>query len=169
MPEAPLAYFITFRCHGTWLPGDSRGFTNRGDGYDTPYNEPNRGLAGEARSRMRDAPILLDPAQRALTERTIAEACTFREWTLLAVNARTNHVHLVVTAPDKPERVMNVLKSRCTRMLREAALIAVATQPWSRHGSTVYLWDEQQVARACDYVVHGQDKDVAVGPQLDGP
>ncbi len=111
---------------------------------------------------MRTVPTSLNERQRSSVERTIEESCAFRRWALLAVNARTDHVHRVVTAPEKPERVINVLKSRCTPELW-AALIDMAASPGSRHGSTVYLWDEQQVSGACDYVVHGKDKAASTG------
>src|SRR6185437_3218042 len=33
VPDEPLAYFLTFRCNGTWLPGDSRGYFSIGSQY----------------------------------------------------------------------------------------------------------------------------------------
>jgi len=39
--DTPLAYLITFRCHGTWLPGDERGSVDRfHNRYKSPYIEP---------------------------------------------------------------------------------------------------------------------------------
>jgi REP element-mobilizing transposase RayT len=107
---------------------------------------------------MTTAPLVLDLTQREAIERAIKEACSFRNWPLRAVNARSNHIHLVVSAAESPERVMNALKARCTRTLRALGLVDPDRQLWSRHGSTVYLWNEQQAQSACDYVVHGQDK-----------
>jgi len=73
-----------------------------------------------------------------------------------AVNARTNHVHSVVGAGHKPEAVMNSFKSYATRKLREAKLISDEVKPWARHGSTPYLWTDDELQRAIDYVINGQ-------------
>jgi hypothetical protein len=39
--DTPLAYLITFRCHGTWLHGDERGSVDRfHNRYKSPCIEP---------------------------------------------------------------------------------------------------------------------------------
>jgi hypothetical protein len=40
--------------------------------------------------------------------------------------------------------------------LRLAALFSVGIQPWVRHGTTIYLWKERDVAKAIEYVMLGQ-------------
>jgi REP element-mobilizing transposase RayT len=53
-------------------------------------------------------------------EDTIHDHCRIRGWHLHAVNCRTNHAHVVVTAPDRdPEEVMDQFKAWCTRRLKE--------------------------------------------------
>jgi hypothetical protein len=43
--EFPLAYFISFRCYGTWLHGDERGSMNRKQNqYGTPRIPTNQRL-----------------------------------------------------------------------------------------------------------------------------
>jgi hypothetical protein len=42
------------------------------------------------------------------------------------------------------------------RRLREANLLSDETKPWARHGSTPYLWTEDDLERAIDYVLNGQ-------------
>jgi REP element-mobilizing transposase RayT len=92
---------------------------------------------------------------------TVRETCQAAGWSLYALNVRTNHVHVVVAAPLAPERVMTSLKAWCTRRLRENQLVAPGARPWTRHGSTRYLWTERDVDGACHYVIHEQ------GPALD--
>jgi REP element-mobilizing transposase RayT len=87
---------------------------------------------------------------------TVGEVCDHRGWPLLAVNARTNHVHVVVSSSSTPEQVMVTLKAWCTRRLREAALVTEVARVWSRHGSTRYLWTEAHVQGAVTYVLEGQ-------------
>ena len=54
--------------------------------------------------------------------------------------------------------MLNSLKRWATRKLRASALLPGDMRPWSRHGSTVYLWTESDVEGAYDYVVFGQDR-----------
>jgi REP element-mobilizing transposase RayT len=86
----------------------------------------------------------------------IREVCDEGKYTLHAVNARSNHVHSVVTASCKPEHVLNSFKSYATRKLREASLLDEGIRPWARHGSTPYLWTEDDLRAAIDYVINGQ-------------
>ena len=65
-------------------------------------------------------------------------------------------MHSVVGAGYKPEAVMNGFKSYATRRLREAKLISDEVKPWARHGSTPYLWTDDELQRAIDYVMNGQ-------------
>jgi REP element-mobilizing transposase RayT len=155
--EVPLAYFITFRCYGSWLPGDKRGTERRHDQPGQPFLPPHRGIAGWAKAKMRQPAFSLDLVQRECVTRAIHGVCSYRGWGLLAVNARSNHVHLVVSGPGTPELMMNTLKVWSTRALHFDGLLAPGVSPWSRHGSTRYLWKERDVESACTYVVEAQD------------
>ncbi|MCH7544687.1 MAG: transposase [Proteobacteria bacterium] len=80
---------------------------------------------------------------------TIEEHCRRRAWELLAVNARSNHVHVVVRFADvAPEKMMGEWKAWCTRRLRESGVMPSAGSVWTRHGSTRYLWKERELAPA---------------------
>jgi len=117
MNETPLAYFLTWTCYGTWLPGDDRGWTK----WHKEIMIPQPRLADWCRGQMAETPIFLDQAQREIVEATIGEHCAIRGWHLHAVNCRSNHCHCVVTAPDyNGEQVRDQLKSWCTRKLKEA-------------------------------------------------
>jgi REP element-mobilizing transposase RayT len=152
----PLAYLITFRSYGTWLHGDDRGSIDRRNynRYGAPTMPANSRIFVEEQDNLRTGAVLLNRRQRAIVEAAIREVCQYRNWVLHAVNARMNHVHSVVSAQRAPEDVMNDFKSYATRRLREAG--ALDARRWARHGSTPYLWTEEQVARAVDYVVNGQ-------------
>lgn len=79
---------------------------------------------------------------------------------LCTPNVRTNHVHVVASAPETPERVMNTLKSWSTRRMVEAGVLPPGTKAWVRHGSTRYLWKPDQLEAACHYVCEGQGTDL---------
>ena len=154
----PLAFLITFRCYGTWLHGDERGSVDRKNfhRFGAPDMPANRKLAADEKHELRHAAITLSRVQRVVVEDAIRTVCEHRKYILRAVNARTNHVHSVVTASCKPEHVMESFKAYATRRLREIGLLGGDIKPWARHGSTPYLWTEEAVEKAIDYVINGQ-------------
>ena len=94
-------YFITWSTYGNWLPGDARGWRKRSAGQQLPRPQ----LEKWCREQMRYDPVLLAEKDRSTVELACQEHCDVREWTLLAVSARSNHVHVVVIASAKPTTV----------------------------------------------------------------
>lgn len=160
--DEPIAYFITFRTHGSWLHGDERGSVNRHHNkFGTPKIRPEPKWHSINTGRLKSKPVVLDARQRASVKKAIRETCKIRGWTLLAINVRTNHVHAVVAAPNRaPGTVLNALKANATRLMRERKTWLLDTSPWVDKGSTRYLWNEKSVIRAVNYVVHGQGDDL---------
>jgi REP element-mobilizing transposase RayT len=155
--EFPLTYLITFRCYGTWLHGDERGSMDRKHNkYRTPKIGLNPGLESSDCGQRKYPTLTLNPKQRNIVEVAVREVCDYRKYILRAINVRTNHVHAVVTAAHKPEPMLNSLKSYTTRALRKSGLLSPTVKPWARHGSTIYLWKEKEVAKAIEYVMLGQ-------------
>ena len=106
---------------------------------------------------LKGQPVTLDASQRQSVEAAIRETCAFRQWHLHAVNARTNHVHTVVSIGlIKPERALTAFKANATRQMRQAGCWRHESSPWTEKGSKRYLWNERSVARAIDYVLYGQ-------------
>ena len=155
--DTPLAYLISFRTHGTWLHGDERGsidrFHNR---YASPYIAANKNWHAFNQHALKTTPLILNAAQRNSVAAAIIETCEIRKWSLLASNVRTNHVHVVMRADTLPGRVLNALKANATRRLRADGLWSKGFTPWADKGSDRWLWTEQSVARAVDYVLYGQ-------------
>ena len=116
----------------------------------------NKKVLDDEENELRNPAVLLNRDQRDAVELAVREVCEYRAYLLHAVNVRTNHVHAVVSAPCKPEHVMDSFKAYATRKLREASLLSRNVRPWARHGSTPYLWTEEQVQRAIDCVINGQ-------------
>ncbi len=155
--EFPLAYLITFRCYGTWLHGDARRSTDRKQNiYGTPRIAANPQLETSDTQQLKHLPITLEARQRQVIEQAVRDVCNFRPFILRAINVRTNHVHTVVTAMREPEPVLNAFKAYSTRALRRSGLLSAEAKPWARHGSTIYLWKERDVAKAVEYVMLGQ-------------
>jgi REP element-mobilizing transposase RayT len=159
-----LAYMITFRCYGTWLHGDERGSVGRRGSniFGEPRIEPNSTLRQIDADHLVGTPFSLGTCERKIVEDAIREVCAIRGYSLFAMNVRTNHAHVVVNNCGKVERMMDSFKAYSTRALRQAGLICKDSKPWSRHGSTRYLWTERHIELAVDYVVNGQGGDLPV-------
>lgn len=151
-------YLITFRCYGTWLHGDERGSVDRRyyNRYGEPRISPNAEQEKREASLLSTPPITLDAEKRVVVDAAIREVCSVRNYRLYALNIRTNHAHVVVSNSDTPERMLTAFKAYATRAMRNKGLIETDEKPWSRHGSTRYLWTEEHIAAAVDYVVNGQ-------------
>ncbi len=156
--DIPLAYLITFRSYGNWLHGDERGSVDRfHNQYKAPLIAPNINWQNHNSRRLRDDAVILNAMQRETIEKAVRETCIIRGWFLQAINARTNHVHTVVSiGVKKPENALNAFKANATRKMREDGFWKSEKSPWADKGSKRYLWNERSVALAIDYVVNGQ-------------
>ena len=158
---APLAYFITFRTYGSWLHGDERGTMDPANAVYGEERLPRDDFRRRAMAAsLKNETPMLTADRRTVVEAAIRKVCETKEWELHALNVRTNHVHVVVSALDKPEQVLRTFKSWATRRLRESGLSGKDDALWSRHGSTVHLWDAKDVEGACAYVIEGQGADL---------
>jgi REP element-mobilizing transposase RayT len=152
----PYGYLITFRAYGTWLHGRQGSvdrFHNLYGRPKLPRNEQRRQYNQRLLTR---PPVKLSSKMRKIIESAVRETCDARKWTLWAFNVRTNHVHIVVTANVKPDRVRNAFKANATRKLREAGYWRSERSPWVRKGSKRYLWTEQDLINAIAYVMYDQ-------------
>ncbi|HEX5702905.1 MAG TPA: transposase [Pyrinomonadaceae bacterium] len=156
--QYPLAYLITVRTFGTWLHGDEPISVDRHglNVYGRRRRPPNETLHAIMLHNMKQDAFLLNDEQRATVKSAIEGVCQHREYHLSAVNVRTNHFHVVVSAQCKPEPVADAFKSYATRQLRADGLIGKKVRPWARGKSRRYLWKPRHVSRAIDYVLYGQ-------------
>jgi len=164
----PIAYFITFHTYGTWLHGNTNGSVSPGHNIPgTPTIAPDPHRVQRELGSLKHPPFLIDANSRRVIDQTIREVAAHRHWTIHALNIRTNHVHIVITAPSHtPERVLIDLKSWCTRRLTEHACTTPDTRIWSRHGSTRWLNSQRSFDRACEYVTQEQGDDLPMSSAL---
>lgn len=156
--DTPIAYLITFRCHGTWLHGDKRGSVNKfNNKYLSPFLKTNKIWEAENKNKLKGKPVTLNSEQRKIVEQTIREVCEFRDWVLHALNVRTNHIHIVVSTGNySATSALNSFKSYSTRKLKENNSWNFSHSPWSDKGSKRFLWNEKSLEIAIEYVVSGQ-------------
>ncbi len=158
----PLAYFITFSAYGTWLHGRSSGSVDRAHNIPGTPLLPAQPQLETARQRsLRQEPYLFDEPRRTNILRTIQEVAKHRGWKLWAVHVRTTHVHVVVTAAAKPEKVMSDFKAWASRRLRESFEESEDRDRWTQHGSTRWVDTEESLAAAIAYVVEEQGEAMA--------
>jgi REP element-mobilizing transposase RayT len=156
--DIPLAVFFTFRCYGTWLHGDEREAVDRNNNaYRAARIPANSNWRKHNEASLRHPPVKLNAAQRRSVEKAIRENCSRRNWTILAINVRTNHVHVVVCiGAKKPKDALIALKANATRQLREDGLWPHEHTPWADKGSKRNLWNEKSIGEACNYVINEQ-------------
>jgi len=155
----PLGYLLTWSTYGVWLPGDIRGWTKESVGQQLP----NRLVERDAMRRMKADPVKLTAAQRNTVEATIRKHCEIRSWELFAVNSRTNHVHVVLAAPEHPDEARRQFKAWCSRrfseLVRASGEAAQAKKTWwGEGGSSRYLYDQRSLEAAIAYVREAQDE-----------
>ena len=164
--DTPIAYLITFRTYGTWLHGDERGSVSRHRNvhgsrrlrHDKLWLEKNN-------ERLKREPVKLNARQRASVEAAVRDVCKHKGWALVAINVRTNHVHVVVAIGEASSSVaLNAFKAYATKRMKQDRCWTDNKTPWVDKGSTRYLWNERSVERAVDYVLYGQGDEL---PEFD--
>lgn len=167
-----MRYFITFSCYGAHLHGDESGSVDRNHnlhGSRLLDERPKRAAA--ERQLMDQPPYLLDQGRRSIVLEALHQVCLHRSWSLLAAHVRTNHVHVIVEADTQPEKVMNNFKSYASRNLNSLGSDEPHRKRWARHGSTRWLWKDEDVRSAIRYVIdeQGEPMDVYLAEGLQHP
>ena len=155
-----MTYLLTFRCYGTHLPGDARGWVDRTRGdHRGGFHEPCTALERSARERMLHAPYRMDRNTAQTVLQAIVEVCAVRDCQLMAAHVRSTHVHCVVGGIPRPNRAVADFKAYASRALN---LAQGYRKRWAREGSTRPLPNSAAVQAAVNYVVDGQGDAMAV-------
>jgi len=123
-------------------------------------SDPKRALLEN--ERMLQPPYLLDDERRGAVLRVIRQHCQYRGWNLLAAHVRTNHVHAVLEADVPPEKIVIEFKSYTSRELNRLGYDGPDRKRWARHGSTRWLFKDQDVREAIRYAIEGQGEPMAL-------
>lgn len=153
--DEPFTYFITWTTYGTWLPGDQRGWRKMNKGHQQPQPL----LEKWSRNQMNEPSVLLNKLQRNKVETVCLEHSQIRGWTIHAISARSNHIHLVVTADVAPSKIRDQLKANATRVLRQDPDPMTNTKIWTR-GGDIEIVDggENNLERVITYICEAQDR-----------
>lgn len=155
MDDQPLAYFITFTVYGTFLQGDARLWRSRGKGSQSPQPL----LEQWHRDRLKHDVILLNADQRSAVENETARLCDFRKWKLWNANARSNHVHLIVSSPGfNGAKVRDQIKANCTRVIRQDWPVFIDRPVWTVGGDWQSVNSEEELEQVILYTAEAQDR-----------
>jgi REP element-mobilizing transposase RayT len=156
----PLAYHITFTTYGSWLHGDQRGSVDKDHNqYGSNFVSPNSGLHKQEQTSLKNSPIILDKNIREVVLKALLRVCGYRGWITHAVHVRSNHIHIVVSGKEKPEKMMADFKAYATRAIKKNSNNqALVRKYWSQHGSTKYLWTKENLVSTVEYVKNRQGK-----------
>jgi REP element-mobilizing transposase RayT len=154
LPDEPIAFFITWTIYGSHLQGDEPGWRRRrGEQPPQPL------LAEWRRDRLKHEVVSLSPEQRDAVENKCQQHCEHRGWHLSAVNARSTHVHVVVTAAGfSGKTVRDQLKANATRGLRERWPQFSGRPVWTVGGDWVCINTENDLEQIVLYVRDAQDR-----------
>jgi REP element-mobilizing transposase RayT len=151
----PIAFFITWTVYGTHLQGDELGWHRWGKGEQAP--EPD--LTVWRHEKLKHPIVLLTREQRAAVEQECRRHCELRGWHAWALNARSNHCHIVVTARNYSGDVArDQFKANCTRKLREQSPIFRDRPVWTVGGDWKCINHEDDLEKVCCYVKDAQDR-----------
>jgi hypothetical protein len=160
-----MAYLLTFSTYGTHLRGSEKGWIDlRHSTPGSPVLAPDPELEDYWQARLKESPFILNQEQRLLTLKAILGVCTHRGWMAHAIHVRTTHAHAVVSGEVKPERMLSDFKAYSTRAFRLRFGEVLRRHYWTHHGSTRYLWNQENVNAAIDYVLNGQGARMAYYP-----
>ena len=161
--ERCLRYFITFACYWARLHGDESGSVDRHHNLiGSRRLEPDAERVMAERREMLQDPYVLDHEARPVVLAAIHRHCAYRGWNLLAAHVRSNHVHMIVEAETRPERIMNEFKAYASRELNQLKTEGSNRKRWARHGSTRWLWKDEDLRHALQYVIDEQGEPMAL-------
>ncbi len=153
--DEPIGFFITWTVYGTFLQGDRRWWRKSNTGEKPPQPL----LEQWHHDRLKHDVVLLNAEHRAIVRREIEFHSQRRGWKLWVANARTNHVHVVVTARGfAGNKVRDQLKANCTRGIREIDQLFVGRPVWTTKGDVQFLKTDNDLEKAIAYASDAQDR-----------
>ena len=150
----PITYFITWTTYGAWLPGDSRGWRK----WKSGEQQPRPLLEAWCRDQMNEQPVLLDSTHQANVESICRRHAEIRGWRLYAISARSNHVHIAVTADAAPTKVRDQFKANATRVLRQEPNSIKNAKVWTRGGDVEIVDGEDSLEQVVLYITEAQGR-----------
>ena len=150
----PITLFITWTTYGAWLPGDGRGWRK----WKAGEQQPRPLLEAWCRDRMKEEPVVLNTSQREKVEEVCRHHADVRGWQLHAVSARSNHVHIAVTADAAPDKVRDQFKANATRVLRQSPEPITNEKVWTRGGDVEIIDGDDALEHVVLHITEAQER-----------
>ena len=113
-----LATFVTTTSYGTWLPGDLRGYVQRGE-----ILPANPRLVNHARAMLSQAPVTFSDVQMVLLDHAIRKAADEFGYRLTDLSIETWHLHWIIEHGfDRVDVMVGRLKTRMRQMLNRGRI-----------------------------------------------
>jgi REP element-mobilizing transposase RayT len=151
----PQGYHVTFGTYGSRLPGSSKPYVDRWHNqYGQPLPQPNPKREQTARQRMKFSEVHLTLQQRQCVEQAVSDLAARYSWTIHAMAAQSDHVHVVITAPREGQALRDAIKAVASRALNQT----YGKRPWwAEGGSARCLWEPEYFRAAVEYVKGQRD------------
>ena len=101
---------------------------------------------------------MLNPAQRNRVAAVCHDHAGIRGWKLHAINVRSNHVHVAVTADKGSHTVRDQFKANATRVLRQMPDAITNDKVWTRGGDCTVIDGDEGLRRVIEYIMEEQDQ-----------
>jgi REP element-mobilizing transposase RayT len=128
--------------------------------FGSEFLKPDEARRLHAESLLEHSRYVLNERAREVVRDAIVSLSQERNWSLMALHVRSNHVHLVIAAELDPSRLMSDLKARASRDLSRSG-VDDHPKRWTRHGSTRYLFQEAELKSAVEYTLEQQGERMA--------
>jgi REP element-mobilizing transposase RayT len=123
------------------------------------YRHPQPLLEDWCRRRMVQAEVVLSTLERDIVRDACEKHSLIRNWHIHTVNARSNHVHIVISASThEPQIVRDQLKANATRLLRESGSRTKDAKIWTRGGDCDLIDTEEELYNVSLYVSEAQHR-----------
>lgn len=151
-------YHIILTTYGAWLPGDPRGFRTRhhrehveGDYKNPPARGEHGTLETTARESLKQPPVQLSPAFRAVVGATLRERLEGLGALVVCVAVSSRHVHLLAKMP--PGQV-----SSWTGAAKRHAWFAIRDNGWqgklwAKRGKPVHVRNREHQLNVFRYII----------------
>ena len=133
--------FVTTTSHGTWLPGEMRGYVRKG--RILPRDAK---LLELSRKLLKTQPVYFTSDERSRLFAALVAACAEFQYRLSDVTIEPWHLHWIMFHGDDPiENVMGRLKTRMRQALKRGKI-------WTEGYCSEPLFDDRAIEQAQEYI-----------------
>ena len=158
---------VIITTHGSWLPGDPRGWRSRhhrihssGDYKNPPPKEEHEGLREYHRNRS-DDPITIDRDLREIVIRAFVEKLRDLRFSVVVVSASGRHVHALVELPDDRREIRRII-GKCKQRASHAVRNVLPRSIWAEGGEYKLVKDDSHYGNTFNYIRTKQEPDALV-------